>query len=121
MAETRIDNVYAVSGQAVNFIDFTYEGKDSDIHDHAFVVMQFAGGISASFTLNMFSRELYEELSVTGKNGRLLASEHSSFTPGSRSRAEIMVEVDGHSAYQGKEVTYPAQIEASGHQGATFF
>ena len=121
MAETRIDNVYAVSGQAVNFIDFTYEGKDSDIHDHAFVVMQFAGGISASFTLNMFSRELYEELSVTGKNGRLLASEHSSFTPGSRSRAEIMVEVDGHPAYQRKEVTYPAQIEASGHQGATFF
>ena len=121
MAETRIDNVYAVSGQAVNFIDLTYEGKDSDIHDHAFVVMQFAGGISASFTLNMFSRELYEELSVTGKNGRLLASEHSSFTPGSRSRAEIMVEVDGHPAYQGKEVTYPAQIEASGHQGATFF
>ena len=121
MAETRIDSVYAVSGQAVNFIDFTYEGKVSDIHDHAFVVMQFVGGISASLTLNMFSLELYEELSVTGENGRLLASEHSSFTSGSRSRAEIMLEVVGHPAYQGKEVTYPAPIEASGHHGATFF
>ena len=121
MAETRIDSVYALSGQAVNFIDFSYEGKVSDIHDHAFVVMQFAGGISASFTLNMFSRELYEELSVTGEHGRLLASEYSSFSPGSRSRAEIMVEVDGHPAYRGKEVTYPAPIEASGHHGATFF
>ena len=121
MAGSRIESVYALSGQAVNFIGFSYEGKESDIHDHAFVVMQFAGGIRASFTLNMFSQELYEELIVTGEQGRLLAAEHSSFSSGIRSRANVMVEVEGHSAYEGTEVTYPASIETSGHHGATFF
>ncbi|MBK52508.1 MAG: oxidoreductase [Gammaproteobacteria bacterium] len=121
MAGDRIESVYALSGQAVNFIGFRREGKESDIHDHAFVVMQYVDGISASFTLNMFSQELYEELNVTGEQGRLLATEHSSFTPGISSKANVMVEVEGHPAYRGTDITYPAPIEASGHNGATFF
>jgi predicted dehydrogenase len=32
-----------------------------------------------------------------------------------------MVEVAGHPAYTGLDVTYPDPIEPSGHHGATFF
>ena len=121
MAGARVETVYAMSGQAANFVDFEYEGRQSDIHDHALVVMRYSNGVKASFTLNMFSQELYEELGVTGEKGRILATERSSFTAGTRSKASIMVEVAGHPAYTGLDVTYPDPIEASGHHGATFF
>ena len=121
MAGARVETVYAMSGQAVNFVDFEYEGRQSDIHDHALVVMRYSNGVKASFTLNMFSQELYEELGVTGEKGRILATERSSFTAGTRSKASIMVEVAGHPAYTGLDVTYPDPIEPSGHHGATFF
>ena len=121
MAGARVETVYAMSGQAVNFVDFEYEGRQSDIHDHALVMMRYSNGVTASFTLNMFSQELYEELGVTGEKGRILATERSSFTPGTRSKANIMVEVAGHPAYTGLDVTYPDPIESSGHHGATFF
>lgn len=121
MAGSRPERVFASGGQALNFLDFQQDGRRADIDDHAFVIIDYATGIRASFTLNMFSRELYEELIVTGEQGRLLACEHSSFTPGSRSRGTIQVETQGHPAYSGIDVTYPDIIEASGHHGATFF
>lgn len=120
MAQSRPVSVYASGGQAVNFLDFSYEGRASDIHDHGFVIINYENGIRASFALNMFSRELYEELVVVGDNGRLVATENSSFdTAGSK--AMIKVEVPGHQDYDFREVTYPQIVERSGHHGATFF
>ena len=58
---------------------------------------------------------------VAGERGRLLASETSSFKSGTASKANLVVEVDGHQAYKGQDVTYPPVIERSGHHGATFF
>jgi predicted dehydrogenase len=121
MADAEPESVYASGGQSVNFLDFEYDGKISDIDDHAYVIINYKNGIRASFTLNMFSQELYEEMIVVGVRGRLLASETSSFTPGTTSKANLVVEVDGHQAYKGQDVTYPPVIERSGHHGATFF
>ena len=121
MAESRPRSVFAGGGQAVNFLDFEYEGRRSDIHDHAFVIIEYGNGIRANFTLNMFSEELYEELIVCGEKGRLLATETSSFKRDESSIGRIKVEVDGHPDYNFREVTYPAIIERSGHHGATFF
>ncbi len=120
MAESRPVSVYASGGQAVNFLDFKYEGRASDIHDHGFVVINYENGIRASFALNMFAQELYEEMIVGGENGRLVATECSSFkTEGSKGL--IKVEVEGHEDYDFRDVTYPEIIERSGHHGATFF
>lgn len=121
LAESRPTRVFASGGQAVNFLDFQQDGQRADIDDHAFVVMDFANGRRASFTLNMFSGDLYEELVLCGERGRLVASERSSFRPGTRSSAQIRVEREGHPAASGLDVTYPPAIEASGHHGATLF
>jgi myo-inositol 2-dehydrogenase/D-chiro-inositol 1-dehydrogenase len=121
MAQSEPHRVYATGGQAVNFLDFEQDGERSDIDDHAFVIIDYANGVRASFTLNMFAQELYEEMIVTGEHGRLLATEHSTFKREEASRATIQVEVTGHPYYQPCVVTYPAVIERSGHHGATFF
>ncbi len=120
MAESRPVSVYASGGQAVNFLDFNYEGRGSDIHDHGFVIIDYENGVRASFILNMFSQELYEELIVGGVKGRVVATEHSSFKR-EGSKGLIKVEVEGHADYAFRDVTYPGIIERSGHHGATFF
>ncbi|MCG8413855.1 MAG: Gfo/Idh/MocA family oxidoreductase [Pseudomonadales bacterium] len=121
MAESRPHSVYATGGQAVNFLDFKKDGKNSDIHDHGFVIINYENGVHASFALNMFSEELYEELIVGGSKGRLIATESSSFKRNGSSVGRIKVEVDGHEDYDFRDTTYPAIIESSGHHGATFF
>lgn len=120
MAESRPISVYGSGGQAVNFLDFSHEGRNADIHDHGLVIINYENGVRASFTLNMFSQELYEELIVGGSKGRLLAVEHSSFRQ-EGSQGLIKVEVEGHPDYEFREVTYPEIVERSGHHGATFF
>lgn len=121
MVESTPVSVFARGGQAVNFLDFEQNGRVSDIDDHAFVIVTYANGIHASFTLNMFCQELYEELVVVGEKGRLVACEHASFRPDINSSATLMVEVPGHEAYRPVDVTYPRTIEQSGHSGASFF
>ena len=105
----------------MNFLDFEWQGEQSDIDDHAMVIIDYDNGVRASFTLNMFCRELYEELVVVGEHGRLVASEQASFQPDTPSTAQLLVEVPEHPAYRGVPVGYPDWIEASGHYGATFF
>ena len=121
VAQSRPKRVYASGGRAVNFLDFEWRGKMSDIDDHAMVIIDYDNGVRASFALNMFCRELYEELVVVGERGRLVASEQASFQPDTPSNAELRVEVPQHPAYRGVPVGYPDWIEASGHYGATYF
>jgi len=121
VAQSRPRRVYASGGRAVNFLDFEWRGELSDIDDHAMTIIDYDNGVRASFTLNMFCQELYEELVVVGERGRLVASEHASFQPDTASKAELLVEVPDHPAYRGVPVGYPDWIEASGHYGATFF
>jgi hypothetical protein len=85
------------------------------------VIIDYDNGVRASFALNMFCQELYEELVVVGERGRLVASERASFRPDTPSAAQLLVEVPEHPAYGGVPVGYPDWIEASGHYGATFF
>ena len=121
MAEARPKRVFASGGQAVNFLDFEYEGKSSDIADHGFVVIDYANGVRASFTLNMFCPELYEEIIITGPKGRVVASETSSFEPGTSSKATVVLENNPKLGPIVRDVTYAPLVERSGHHGATFF
>ena len=44
-ARAKPASVYAVGSQAVNFTDFTYKGKKSDILDNAFVTVVYENGV----------------------------------------------------------------------------
>ena len=121
IAASRPKKIYASGGRGVNFLDFQWQGVPSDIDDHAMVIIDYANGIRASFTLNMFCHELYEELVVVGECGRLVASEQASFHPDTPSEARLQIEVPGHPAYRSQTVGYPPWIEETGHYGATFF
>lgn len=113
--------VYASGGRAVNFTDFEYKGKSSDIDDHAFVIVDYENGVRAQFSLNMFSHELYEALTVGGAKGMLHTEEHASFKPGSASRSSIKIQSPEHDAYEGIDCTFPEDIELGGHYGSTLF
>ena len=89
VAQSRPRRVYASGGRAVNFLDFEWQGEMSDIDDHAMVIIDYDNDVRASFTLNMFCQELYEELVVVGERGRLVASEQASFQPDTPSKAEL--------------------------------
>lgn len=118
LADSAPESVYASGGRAVNFLDFEYGGRKSDIDDHAFVIINYRNGIRASFTLNMFSEELHEELIVCGGKGRVIASEQASFKqPGSQARLQL----ETNEIQELRRPAYPEPIEASGHHGATWF
>ena len=121
MAQSRPTKVYASGGRGVNFIDFEHEGKRSDIDDHAFVVIDYANGTRANFTLNMFCPNFSEEMVVTGTQGRLVATEVFNFHQQQGSKATVAIEVGEHGASKNTVVAYAALIEQSGHHGATYF
>ncbi len=121
MADSRAVKVYASGGRAVNFLDFEKDGVASDIDDHAFVSIEYANGIRASFTLNMFCPDFSEELIVVGDQGRLLASERFDFHAQVPTQTSIKVELGENGASRSTELSYPRLIEQSGHHGATYF
>jgi len=122
MAQARPTRVYASGGRAVNFTDFEYEGRASDIDDHAFVVIDYANGTRANFTLNMFCPDFSEEMVVTGTEGRLVATEVFNFHHQQQgSKATVAIESGEHGASKKTDVTYAALIEQSGHHGATYY
>ncbi|MDP2380401.1 MAG: Gfo/Idh/MocA family oxidoreductase, partial [Pseudohongiella sp.] len=121
MADSRAVRVYASGGRAVNFLDFQKDGIASDIDDHAFVSIDYANGIRASFTLNMFCPDFSEELIVVGDQGRLLTHERFDFHAQLPTQASIKVELGENGASRSTELSYPKLIEQSGHHGATYY
>jgi predicted dehydrogenase len=121
MAESQPTLVYASGGQGVNFTDFSKDGVPSDIADHAFVVIDYANGTRANFTLNMFCPDFTEEMVVSGTQGRLVAREVFNFHQQQRSKATVAIESGELRASRQTDVTYGALIEQSGHHGATYY
>ena len=113
--------VYASGGQAVNFLDFQKDGIPADIDDHAFVIIDYANGVRANFTLNMFCHDFTEELVVTGDSGRLVTNELFNVHQQQPSRATIALEKGEWGASKETDVTYAREIEESGHHGATYY
>ena len=113
--------VYASGGQAVNFLDFQKDGIPADIYDHAFVIIDYANGVRANFTLNMFCHDFTEELVITGDRGRLIANELFNVHQQQPSKATIALEKGEWGASKQTDVTYAREIEKSGHHGATYY
>lgn len=121
MAQSRPTKVYASGGRGVNFADFERDGQASDIDDHAFVVIDYANGTRANFTLNMFSPDFTEQMVVVGTQGRLVATEVFNFHQQQGSKATVSIEAGEQGASKQMDVTYAALIEQSGHHGATYY
>lgn len=121
LAQSRPRRVYASSGQAVNFLDFEHDGKKSDIDDHGFVTIDYANGIRASFSLNMFSPDFHEELLICGDEGRLVARESVDLQMQTAPESSVSVLLGEQGASRRSAVGYPQAIEETGHHGATWF
>ncbi|MEO0578653.1 MAG: Gfo/Idh/MocA family oxidoreductase, partial [Pseudomonadota bacterium] len=91
-AGSRPARVFASTGQAQMFTEFEYDGKRSDIDDHAFVIIDYRNGIRAAFALNMFSPQFHEELIVSGSDGRLIATERFDFFRNKTATATVRIE-----------------------------
>ena len=121
LAEARPQRVYASGGQAVNFVDFERNGVKSDIDDHAFVAIDYANGVRASFTLNMFCPDFAEELIVVGDAGRLKAEEYHDIHRSGSGNASLTIKLGENRLSKTSDLTYPRAIEQSGHHGSTYF
>jgi predicted dehydrogenase len=120
-AQARPVSVYATGSAAVNFLDFEYGGEKSDIIDNAFVIVNYANGVSASFNLCMFSPMFYEEMVLCGDDGRLKVSENEDFLPGGQPDTHMEVKCGDRKPTRTGSPCYPAFIQSSGHHGATYF
>jgi predicted dehydrogenase len=121
LAQSTPQRVYASAGQAVNFLDFEKYGKKSDIDDHGFVTIDYSNGVRATFTLNMFCPDFYEELVICGDEGRLLACEKVDLQQQKSPEASVSVHRGEEGASRTTKLGYPAAIEQSGHHGATYY
>lgn len=120
LAESTPLKVYASGGQAVNFVDFERAGEAADIDDHAFVVIDYANGIRANFSLNMFAHSFSEELVIAGDGGVLKAQERHDVHRQTAPEVTLDMEFGERAAARKTAINYPRAIEDSGHQGATY-
>lgn len=121
LAQSVPQRVFASGGQAVNFLEFERDGRRADIDDHAFVLIDYANGVRANFTLNMFCPDFVEEMVVTGEFGRLVATERFDFHQQQPATASIRLEFGENGASRVTQLGYPSIVEQSGHHGATFY
>lgn len=121
LAESNPERVYASGGQAVNFLDFEKDGKRSDIDDHGFVTIDYENGVRATFTLNMFCHDFFEELLVCGDKGRLQASERVDLQREKEVDSSIAITLGEQGASRTSKLGYPSAIEQTGHHGATYY
>lgn len=120
-AGAKPEYVYAVGGQAVNFLDFEYGGKKSDILDHAIVTVVYENGVKCNFNLCMFSPMFYEEMTICGSEGRLRAYENEDYLPDERKQTHLEILAADHRPSKVSTPCYPKTIQSSGHMGGTYF
>jgi predicted dehydrogenase len=120
-AQARAVSVFATGSQAVNFIDFERGGERSDIIDNAFVSIEYANGVRASFNLCMFAPGFYEEIAICGDEGRIKAYEEQTYLPTNRPTTYMEVMRGEDKPSRTMHPCYPTLIEESGHNGATFY
>lgn len=119
-AQSRPKTVYASSSQAVNFIEFEYDSRPSDIIDNALVIVEYENGVRANFNLCMFAPMFYEEMIVCGDEGRIKAYENQSFHPDAGPSTQLEISLGESKPSRMMTPTYPSVITGSGHHGSTF-
>jgi predicted dehydrogenase len=119
--------VYASGGRDVNFLDEVHDGRQSDILDNAFVIVDFANGVRAMLDLCMFAEgsQWQETVSVTGDVARIDAfgPGPARFAPDRRerpSRIGIATRANRVETFEDIHVD-PAILAVGDHHGSTYF
>lgn len=120
-AQSKPKYVYAVGGQDVNFINFEYNGKKSDILDNAIVTVVYENGVKCNFNLCMFAPMFYEEITICGDQGRIRAWENENYLPEEGSLTHFEMLCADHRPSVISTPCYPKTIQSSGHMGGTYF
>lgn len=119
--------VFASGAMDVNFKDQTFNGRQADILDNAFVIVDFENGIRAMLDLCMFAEGAYwqETVTVTGDRGRIDAHVPgpARFSPTGEERASRLVISPRESKMPVSEDIHvdPAILSAGDHHGSTFY
>lgn len=76
--------VFASGGQSVNHLDETYSGKQANMLDNAYVILEYANGARAMLDLCMFGEGSFDKeiLTIVGDQGKI-----ESFLPSQTIRA----------------------------------
>lgn len=114
-------SVTSMGDMAVNFKDFSYDKKKSDIIDNALVLVRYENGVKANLNLCMFSPMFHEEITLCGAEGRIRAYETEDFLSGSKIKTGFEMRCSNGIPAKDAVLRYPAIIEESGHAGSTFF
>jgi len=107
--------VFASGGQSVNHLEERYDGRQPDILDNAYVVLDFAKGTRAVLDLCMFAEgsEEQEQIYALGDIGKLevgIPSANLTWSPRDRSGVEV------------ENIDTPTDaLKAGYHHGSTFF
>lgn len=120
-AASRPISVVAVGDAAVNFKGLRHGGRNSDMIDHACVIVTYQNGIKANFNLCMFSPMFHEEITLCGDEGRIHAYETEDFLPGNKIKSGFSMRCSNGLPAKDTALHYPTVIEESGHGGSTFF
>lgn len=121
--------VMASGGQAVNHLDEVYDGEQSDIWDHAYVIVDFANGMRAMLELCMFAEgsRYQEEISAVGPKGKIecLVPGPGRFWPahlGAAPVPKVIVSPRNPAGPVELEIPVdPALLAAGDHNGSTFY
>ena len=121
--------VMASGGQAVNHLSESYDGVTPDIWDHAYVIVDFAGGARAMLELFMFAEgSLYqEEITAVGPAGKVdcLVPGPTRFwnaASGEPPVPQLIVSPRAPKGPQRRDIPVdPALLEAGDHNGSTYY
>lgn len=121
--------VMASGGMGVNHLDEVYGGRRSDIWDHAYVIVDFAGGARAMLELCMFAEgaRFQEEIAAIGPRGKIecRVPGPGRFWPahlGAPPVAELEVSPRDPRGPRKVEIPVdPALLAAGDHNGSTYY
>lgn len=121
--------IMASAGQDVNHLDEIYDGRQSDIIDNGYVIVEFENGIRAMLDLCMFAEgaKFQEEISAIGPNGKIEAQipGPARFWPEHLGKSPVPQLVVSKRKPKGPEIgevpVDPKLLEAGDHNGSTFY
>ena len=119
--------VYCSSGMDVNHLDESYDGQIPDIHDNAFVIVEFENNSRGMLDLCMFADAVpwQEEISITGPKGRADAYVPASWQFRNDTASQTsLVQFSSRETFEvsRQEITLSENIlKAGSHYGATYY
>ncbi|WOI57333.1 Gfo/Idh/MocA family oxidoreductase [Palleronia sp. LCG004] len=121
--------VMASAGQSVNFRDDRIEGRQPDVWDNGYVIVDFESGARAMLELCMFAEgsRYQEEISVTGPNGKIeaLVPGPTRFWPAHLGAPPVPQVIVSPRSPKGPQIVDipvdPTLLDAGDHNGSTFY